>query len=122
MADIILSEKIDIVEKPTSTKNIDEKALKLLKDRQQEYKIAAIAWKRAGNMKEALQLLNIAKHFDIVISAVNEGETVDLSDMPLSPNIPDSTTIISSNEKSEKTENERQGKSSTDITSAGKFL
>lgn len=118
MADTILSEKIDIVEKPTSTKNIDEKALKLLKDRQQEYKIAAIAWKRAGNMKEALQLLNIAKHFDIVISAVNEGETVDLSDMPLSPNIPDSTTIISSNEKSEKTENERQGKSSTDITSA----
>lgn len=114
----ISSEKIDIVEKPTSTKNIDEEALKLLKDRQQEYKIAAIAWKRAGNMKEALQLLNIAKHFDIVISAVNEGETVDLSDMPLSPNIPDSTTIISSNEKSEKTENEKQGKSSTDITSA----
>ncbi|XP_031368889.1 coiled-coil and C2 domain-containing protein 1-like isoform X2 [Apis dorsata] len=115
MTDIILPEKIDIVEEPTSTKNIDEEALKLLKDRQQEYKIAAIAWKRAGNMKEALQLLNIAKHFDIVISAVNKGETVDLSDMPLSPNIPDSTIIISSDEKSEKIENERQEKSSIDI-------
>lgn len=121
MTDIILPEKIDIVEEPTSTKNIDEEALKLLKDRQQEYKIAAIAWKRAGNMKEALQLLNIAKHFDIVISAVNKGETVDLSDMPLSPNIPDSTIIISSDEKSEKIENEKQEKSSIDII-PGKFL
>ena len=108
-------------EEPAPTKNIDEEALKLLKDRQQEYKVAAIAWKRTGNMKEALQYLNIAKHFDIVIAAVNAGETVDLSDMPASPNLPGTNIATPSSEKPEKTESETQGKSSADATSAGKF-
>ncbi|CAL7944646.1 unnamed protein product [Xylocopa violacea] len=93
------------------TKTIDEEALKLLKSRQQEYKVAAVAWKRAGNMKEALQCVNTAKQFDIVISAVNAGETVDLSDMPPSPNTPGSNTVTSV-EKPEKIENETQGQSS----------
>ncbi|XP_076767231.1 lethal (2) giant discs 1 isoform X2 [Xylocopa sonorina] len=98
-------------EMPDVTKTVDEEALKLLKSRQQEYKIAAVAWKRAGNMKEALQCVNTSKQFDIVISAVNAGETVDLSDMPPSPNTPGSNTVTSV-EKSEKIENETQGTSS----------
>ncbi|KAK1128344.1 hypothetical protein K0M31_002808 [Melipona bicolor] len=106
------------VEESAPTKSIDEEALKLLKDKQQEYKVAAIAWKKAGNMKEALQYLNIAKHFDIVIAAVNAGETVDLSDMPVSPNLPGSSTATPSSEKPEKAESETQGKSSADATSA----
>ncbi|XP_068987998.1 coiled-coil and C2 domain-containing protein 1-like isoform X3 [Bombus flavifrons] len=105
------------VEESAPIKSIDEEALKLLKDRQQQYKMAAIAWKRASNMKEALQCLNIAKHFDIVIAAVNAGETVDLSDMPASPNLPGLDTTTVSTEKSEKTESETQGKSSEDIPS-----
>ncbi|XP_071866478.1 lethal (2) giant discs 1 isoform X1 [Bombus fervidus] len=105
------------VEESAPIKSIDEEALKLLKDRQQQYKMAAIAWKRASNMKEALQCLNIAKHFDIVIAAVNAGETVDLSDMPASPNLPGLDTTTVSTEKSEKTESETQGKSSEDIAS-----
>lgn len=92
-----------------------------MKDRQQQYKMAAIAWKRASNMKEALQCLNIAKHFDIVIAAVNAGETVDLSDMPASPNLPGLDTTTVSTGKSEKTESETQGKSSENIASTGKF-
>ena len=119
VTDTTTSIENNTVEEPASTKSIDEEALKLLKDRQQEYKVAAIAWKRAGNMKEALQYLNIAKHFDIVITAVNAGETVDLSDMPASPNLPGSSTATS--EKPEKTESETQGKSSVDATLAGKF-
>lgn len=119
--DTTVTQENDTAEELTLTKGIDEEALKLLKDRQQEYKIAAIAWKRAGNMKEALQYLNIAKHFDIVISAVNAGETVDLSDMPPSPNIPESNTTTSATEKPEKTESETQGKSSIDTTSTGIF-
>ncbi|KAK9298155.1 hypothetical protein QLX08_008390 [Tetragonisca angustula] len=116
VTDTTTSIENNTVEEPASTKSIDEEALKLLKDRQQEYKVAAIAWKRAGNMKEALQYLNIAKHFDIVITAVNAGETVDLSDMPASPNLPGSSTATS--EKPEKTESETQGKSSADATLA----
>ncbi|XP_043513359.1 coiled-coil and C2 domain-containing protein 1-like isoform X5 [Frieseomelitta varia] len=118
VTDTTTSIENNTVEEPAPTKSIDEEALKLLKDRQQEYKVAAIAWKRAGNMKEALQYLNIAKHFDIVITAVNAGETVDLSDMPASPNLPGSSTATPSSEKPEKTESETQGKSSTDSTLA----
>ncbi|OAD54205.1 Coiled-coil and C2 domain-containing protein 1-like [Eufriesea mexicana] len=114
--DTTLTLENDTAEELALTKGIDEEALKLLKDRQQEYKIAAIAWKRAGNMKEALQYLNIAKHFDIVISAVNAGETVDLSDMPPSPNIPESNSTTSPTEKPEKIENETQKKCSIDTT------
>ncbi|XP_076181781.1 lethal (2) giant discs 1 isoform X2 [Ptiloglossa arizonensis] len=96
------------------TKAIDEETLNLLKSRQQEYKVAAVAWKRAGNKKEALQCVNIAKQFDLVIAEVNAGKTVDLSDMPPSPNIPGSDTSISTTEP-KKIENETQGQSSSEI-------
>lgn len=102
------------------TKAIDEETLNLLKSRQQEYKVAAVAWKRAGNKKEALQCVNIAKQFDLVIAEVNAGKTVDLSDMPPSPNIPGSDTSISTTEP-KKIENETQGQSSSEIAPSGKI-
>ncbi|XP_017876982.1 coiled-coil and C2 domain-containing protein 1-like isoform X2 [Ceratina calcarata] len=100
------------VEEPAAPKTVDEEALQLLKQRQQEYKIAAVAWKRAGNMKEALQCVNVAKQFDMVISAVNAGDTIDLSDMPPPPNTPESNAAAPTVEKPEKTESETQGQSS----------
>ncbi|XP_076249320.1 lethal (2) giant discs 1 isoform X2 [Calliopsis andreniformis] len=102
---------------PAPTKAIDEEALKLLKSRQQEYKIAALAWKKAGNMKEALQCVSVAKQFDIVIAAVNGGDTVDLSDMPPSPNTPDSSNTAATKEP-EKVENEVQKQAPSEIPSA----
>ncbi|XP_054004051.1 coiled-coil and C2 domain-containing protein 1-like isoform X2 [Hylaeus anthracinus] len=98
------------------TKTIDEAALNLLKSRQQEYKVAAVAWKRSDNMKEALQCVKIAKQFDIVIAAVNAGEEVDLSDMPPSPNTLSSDTVPTMEPKKE--ENEVQGQSSTETPPA----
>ncbi|XP_046828537.1 coiled-coil and C2 domain-containing protein 1-like isoform X3 [Vespa crabro] len=64
---------------------VDQDALALLNKRQQEYKIGALAWKKAGNIQEAMQYVKIAKQFDIVIAAINAGEAIDLSDMPPTP-------------------------------------
>ncbi|KOC69709.1 Coiled-coil and C2 domain-containing protein 1-like [Habropoda laboriosa] len=106
-------------EEPTSVKTIDEEALKLLKNRQQEYKVAAVAWKKAGNKQEALQCVNIAKQFDIVIAAVNAGEAIDLSDMPPSPNTPGLNTATQQTENSEKIENEIQSQAPAEVKPTG---
>nr|XP_031838756.1 coiled-coil and C2 domain-containing protein 1-like isoform X2 [Nomia melanderi] len=101
------------ISEPVPTKSLDDETLNLLKSRQQEYKIAAVAWKKAGNLKEALQCVNVAKQFDIVIAAVNAGDSVDLSDMPPSPNTPGTNTVAPAPEFP-KTENEIQGEATTE--------
>ncbi|KAL2713493.1 coiled-coil and C2 domain-containing protein 1-like isoform X3 [Vespula squamosa] len=73
---------------------VDQEALDLLNKRQQEYKIAALAWKKAGNMQEAMQYVKVAKQFDIVIAAINAGEAIDLSDMPPTPTGPSISTSV----------------------------
>ncbi|XP_044575393.1 coiled-coil and C2 domain-containing protein 1-like isoform X2 [Cotesia glomerata] len=67
---------------------VDEEKLALLKKRQHEYKIAAVAWKKSGQVEEAVKYLKIAVRFDVVISALTSGEPVDLSDMPPTPDLP----------------------------------
>ncbi|KAK2581872.1 hypothetical protein KPH14_002334 [Odynerus spinipes] len=97
------------VEQADSTVQVNQEALDLLKKRQQEYKIAALAWKKAGNMQEAMQHVKIAKQFDIVIAAVNAGETIDLSDMPPTPSGPSVTAVSpTSSPPTEKEEAETQ--------------
>lgn len=98
------------------TKAANEETLQLLKTRQQEYKIAALSWKKAGNMQEALMHLNIVKRFDKVIAAVNAGEAVDLSDMPPSPPLPNSTAAPAETTP-EKEESEVQQNSSAETPS-----
>nr|XP_012137112.1 PREDICTED: coiled-coil and C2 domain-containing protein 1-like isoform X2 [Megachile rotundata] len=115
-AETITETENNTPQEPVPAKTIDEEALQLLKSRQQEYKVAAVAWKRAGNIKEALQYISVVKQFDIVIAAVTAGDTVDLSDMPPPPNTPESNTPIASPEKTEKVENETQGTSSAEPT------
>lgn len=67
---------------------VDEEKLELLKKRQHEYKIAAVAWKKSGQLEEAVKYIKIAKRFDEVIAALTAGEPVDLSDMPPTPDLP----------------------------------
>ncbi|KAF7383018.1 hypothetical protein HZH68_014867 [Vespula germanica] len=74
---------------------VDQEALDLLNKRQQEYKIAALAWKKAGNMQEAMKCVKVAKQFDIVIAATNAGEAIDLSDMPATPIGPSISASVS---------------------------
>ncbi|KAG7203396.1 hypothetical protein KM043_013465 [Ampulex compressa] len=101
-----------------SNKVVDDEALQLLKNRQQEYKVTAIAWKKAGNMQEALQHVKIAKQFDIVIAAVSEGETIDLSDMPPPPIGPSPSSASAAPVSSEKEENETQQQAASEIPPA----
>ena len=56
-----------------------------MRSRQQEYKAAALQSKRAGDTAMALQFLKIVKQFDVVIKMCEDGQEVDLSDMPPSP-------------------------------------
>lgn len=98
------------VEEPTPQKvPVDEEKLELLKNRQREYKIAALKWKKAENVEEALKYIKISKQFDTVINALLSGEPIDLSDMPPPPSLPISTADTPINtEPQEKQENETQ--------------
>ncbi|XP_043277159.1 coiled-coil and C2 domain-containing protein 1-like isoform X2 [Venturia canescens] len=80
---------------------INQEALELLKKRQHEYKVAALAWKKSGNITEAMNHVKIAKQFDIVIQGVEAGEAIDVSDMPPSPQLPSSTPPTEGKEESE---------------------
>lgn len=84
----------DDLSEPTADVTVDQEALTKLKDQQQKYKTAAVAWKKAGNKEQALQYVKTVKQFDIVIAAVVAGEKIDLSDMPPTPTLPSSADIV----------------------------
>ena len=63
--------------------------MNVIRQRQQEYKVAALAWKKSGNMPEALKHVTVVKQFDMVFKAIEEGLTdIDLSEMPPTPILP----------------------------------
>ncbi|XP_030760407.1 coiled-coil and C2 domain-containing protein 1-like isoform X2 [Sitophilus oryzae] len=77
---------------------IDEELLNMLIERQKSYKIAALQAKKSGNNEQALKYVKIAKQFDLVIEAVKNGQSVDLSDMPGPPGQDDPKPRIQENE------------------------
>jgi len=85
VSDIISNEEHS---EPVTNVTVDQEALDKLKVQQQKYKIAAVAWKKAGNKEQALEYVKTVKQFDIVIAAVAAGEKLDLSDMPPTPTLP----------------------------------
>ena len=100
---------VEVPEPTTNTSSAteaDQETLNLLKQRQQEYRIAAVAWKKAGHTEEAIQHVKLVKQFDLVIAAISEGNVVDLADMPGSPKMPETT--IPAPSTSEKEESEAQ--------------
>jgi len=102
----------------TADTTVDQEALDKLKKQQQKYKIAAVAWKKAGNKEQALEYVKTVKQFDIVIAAVAAGEKLDLSDMPPTPTLPsaESTDVVM---PAAKQESEVQQQVSTDATPGG---
>lgn len=56
-----------------------------MRTRQNEYKAAALQSKRSGDTATALQFLKVVKQFDVVVKMCEEGQEVDLSDMPPPP-------------------------------------
>lgn len=80
---------------------VDEEAIEKLLARQREYKVAALQAKKSGNNEAALNFVKISKMFDAVIKAAQEGQPVDLSDMPPSPQASISTEPIPEQTKQE---------------------
>lgn len=72
------------IEPKPSTK-VDEQVIATLLTRQREYKVAALTAKKMGQTDAALGFVKIAKMFDAVIKAAQDGQPVDLSDMPPPP-------------------------------------
>ncbi|XP_021797265.1 coiled-coil and C2 domain-containing protein 1B isoform X3 [Papio anubis] len=68
---------------PISDSDPDPRAL--LSSRQREYKVAALSAKRAGELDRARELMRIGKRFGAVLEALEKGQPVDLSAMPLAP-------------------------------------
>ncbi|MBN3293614.1 C2D1B protein, partial [Polypterus senegalus] len=57
----------------------------LLVSRQKEYKIAALKAKKEGDLEKAKEFMKIGKKFDTVITAMESGHPVDLSNIPPHP-------------------------------------
>lgn len=69
---------------PTSTSE-QSNTIAALAARRDEYKMAALQAKKAGDRETAINYVRIVKKFEIVISAVEGGQAVDLSEMPPPP-------------------------------------
>lgn len=67
---------------PTTTAN---PLVAEMRSRQAEYKAAAVQAKRGGDTATALQFLRVVKQFDVVVKMCEDGQEVDLSDMPPPP-------------------------------------
>ncbi|KAJ8927680.1 hypothetical protein NQ314_019837, partial [Rhamnusium bicolor] len=91
---------------------IDQELLNMLDERQKEYKMAAMKSKKSGDTQTAIKYVKIAKQFDAVISAVQNGQAVDLSKMPGPPEEP--ASILRSKHKIE--ENETQANTIPEIS------
>lgn len=56
-----------------------------MRNRQTEYKLAALECKRNGDTVTAIEFMKVIKRFDTVIKMCEDGQEVDLSDMPPPP-------------------------------------
>lgn len=61
--------------------------LNLLNARKDEYKRAALVAKKSGNTAVAIGFIKVAKQFENVIKALENGQEVDLSNMPGTPSL-----------------------------------
>ena len=66
-------------------KIIEDPKLRLLNERKMAYKSAALDAKKAGDNVKALKFIKIVKQFDNVIQALENGQDIDLSNMPPHP-------------------------------------
>ncbi|XP_037712434.1 coiled-coil and C2 domain-containing protein 1-like isoform X2 [Drosophila subpulchrella] len=82
--------------------NLAEQQMKLLLERQKEFKLAAIEAKKAGEIDQAKEYLKIYKGFDSLLNAASSGLPVDLSTLPVPPsqrdNLEASFAIVSAEE------------------------
>lgn len=92
----------------------------LLLARQREYKVAALAAKKSGDTEKALGFVKISKMFDAVIKAAQDGQPVDLSDMPPPPSEVQAQMERQKPAETEKEESQTQN-ATEDVPAAGKL-
>ncbi|XP_070601973.1 coiled-coil and C2 domain-containing protein 1B [Erythrolamprus reginae] len=64
----------------SNSKHLDTRAL--LVTREKEYKLAALKAKQKGDLEKAKEYMRTGKKFSLVIEALDNGQPVDLRDMP----------------------------------------
>ncbi|XP_045472005.1 coiled-coil and C2 domain-containing protein 1-like isoform X2 [Harmonia axyridis] len=74
-------------EMDTSLPSVDENLLSLLKQRHMQYKMAALKAKKSNDVQSAVSYLKTAKQFEHVMEAVQNGQAVDISQMPGPPEV-----------------------------------
>lgn len=79
---------------PEESSAPEDPNLSLLKSRQNEYKIAALNAKKIGDSVTALKYIKIAKQFEPIIKAAEEGREIDLSNMPPPPGESPSSPVL----------------------------
>ncbi|XP_019739266.1 coiled-coil and C2 domain-containing protein 1B isoform X3 [Hippocampus comes] len=70
---------------PTPNNDASERVATISSQRQQEYKMAALAAKKAGEVQQAMVYFRTSKKFNSVIEALKQGQAVDLSGLPPPP-------------------------------------
>lgn len=83
--EIIFSPTSSDIPAPVTPIQQEKTTVRVLKERLLEYKQAALKAKKEGDKESALQFIKIVKQFDVVIKMAENGEKVDLSDMPPPP-------------------------------------
>ncbi|KAL7741740.1 hypothetical protein ACLKA6_000354 [Drosophila palustris] len=82
--------------------NLAEQQMKLLLERQKEFKVAAISAKKAGEIDQAKEYLKIYKGFESLLNAASSGLPVDISTLPVPPsqrdNLESSFAMVSAEE------------------------
>ncbi|XP_063318130.1 coiled-coil and C2 domain-containing protein 1B isoform X2 [Pelmatolapia mariae] len=77
---------------------------KMLLERQQEYKMAALRAKKQGDVEQAKLYFKTSKSFDAVIEALEKGQSVDLSDLPSPPGQGESSAPVAAAPASQSTQ------------------
>jgi len=75
---------------------VDEKNLEIVRNLREQYKIAAIAAKKAGNIEQAKQFMITYKKLEKQEEMASFGEKIDVSSLPSSPSSPSNTSSTSS--------------------------
>lgn len=91
----------------------------LLVARQKEYKMAALKAKQQGNIEKAKEYMKTGKKFDVIIEALDNGQPVDLSNMPPSPEEPESVDKAQSSSAKTEVPSEEPAQPSVTTTSSG---
>ncbi|XP_019739264.1 coiled-coil and C2 domain-containing protein 1B isoform X2 [Hippocampus comes] len=82
---------------PTPNNDASERVATISSQRQQEYKMAALAAKKAGEVQQAMVYFRTSKKFNSVIEALKQGQAVDLSGLPPPPGTGGSAASVKQN-------------------------